>query len=42
MKREHLERILKIGVQLSAERDLNRLLDQLLTCQLGKMMGTGR
>ncbi len=27
-----MERILKIGVQLSAERDLNRLLDQLLTC----------
>ena len=34
MKREHLERILKIGVQLSAERDLNRLLDQLLTCAM--------
>ena len=32
MKQEHMERILKIGVQLSAERDLNRLLDQLLTC----------
>lgn len=27
-----MERILKIGVQLCAERDLNRLLDQLLTC----------
>ncbi|MCI8549070.1 MAG: GAF domain-containing protein [Lachnospiraceae bacterium] len=32
MKQEHMEKILKIGVQLSAERDLNRLLDQLLTC----------
>lgn len=32
MKQEDMERILKIGVQLSAERDLNRLLDQLLTC----------
>lgn len=27
-----MERILKIGVQLSAERDLNRLLEKLLTC----------
>ncbi len=34
MKQEHMERILKIGVQLSAERDLNRLLDQLLTCAM--------
>lgn len=32
MRQEDVEKILKIGVQLSAERDLNRLLDQVLTC----------
>ncbi|MCI8274190.1 MAG: GAF domain-containing protein [Lachnospiraceae bacterium] len=32
MNQKHIEQILKIGVQLSAERDLNRLLEQLLTC----------
>ena len=32
MRQEDVEKILKIGVQLSAERDFNRLLDQVLTC----------
>lgn len=32
MKQEEMKRILEIGVQLSAERDLNRLLEELLSC----------
>ena len=32
MKQDEISKILKVGVQLSAERDLNKLLEQILTC----------
>ena len=32
MRQEDVEKILKIGVQLSAERDFDHLLEQVLSC----------
>lgn len=32
MRQEDMEKILRVGVLLSSERDLNRLLEQILVC----------